>query len=179
MFKTHVIETGLASPAAAKPEKPVDASVDALLSSTFTYSSVIPAPLRKVWALYTDVNTINRISPVLARVNFERVDLPLRAGAEIIFVGKYPPYWRWHARLETFVEQSHFIDLQVRGPFAFWRHQHLFMARGAATEMSDHVTFSLPGGRRVNQFAGPLIKILLRFYFRHRHRQTRALLQTS
>ncbi len=72
-------------------------------TSVFIYSSLLPAPLAKVWTLYADVNTINKISPFFARVNFSRVDLPLRAGSEMVFVGKYPPRLCWHARIETFV----------------------------------------------------------------------------
>ena len=129
-----------------------------------------------MWALYADVNTINKISPFFARVNFERIDLPLRAGSEIIFLGKYPPRLRWHARLEAFVENSHFVDVQVRGPFAFWRHEHIFKAHGNATKMIDRVKLSLSGGRLWNRLAAPLIKMLLYFYFQHRHRRTRSLL---
>lgn len=61
------------------------------MRAQFSYSSIVPAPLGKVWALYPDANSINKISPPFARVNFARLDLPLRAGAEIILAGKYSP----------------------------------------------------------------------------------------
>lgn len=161
----------------AKLENSLSLSPVSPVTSNFIHSSIIPAPLEKVWLLYADVNTINRISPAFAQVNFERVDLPLGAGSEIIFIGKYPPRLRWHARIEIFVEHSHFVDVQMSGPFAFWRHQHLFQAHDAATKMTDRIAFSLPGGRFWNRLAAPLIKMLLNFYFRYRHRQTRALLK--
>lgn len=147
------------------------------MQNQFIYSSLIPAPLEKVWALYADVNTINKISPPLARVNFERVDLPLRVGSEIIFIGKYPPRLRWHARIEEFVANSHFVDVQVTGPFAQWRHEHIFKVHGKATEMIDQVTFRVKGGRVLNIFFSPLLKLLLRVYFLYRHHWTRILLQ--
>ena len=142
------------------------------MQTQFIYSSLISAPLEKLWALYADVNTINKISPPLARVNFERVDLPLRAGAEIIFAGKYPPRMRWHARLEAFVENSHFVDVQVSGPFAFRRHEHIINARGNTTKMIDRITFVLKGGRRLNRFLTPLVILILRTYFSYRHYRT-------
>jgi ligand-binding SRPBCC domain-containing protein len=163
--------SGLLKSQSASPTSPK------LLASRFVYSSIIPAPLEKVWALYADVNTINQISPFLARVNFERVDLPLRAGSEIIFVGKYPPYLRWHARIVEFVSNSHFVDVQVAGPFEEWRHEHIFKARGDATEMIDQVTFRLNGGEALNKFLAPLVNLLLRAYFSFRYRRTRILLQ--
>ncbi len=144
----------------------------------FTHSSFIPAPLEKVWALYADVNTINKISPPFARVNFERVDLPLRAGSEIVFVAKYPPRLRWHAKIEAFVPNSHFVDVQVAGPFAEWRHEHIFKAHGDKTEMIDQVAFRLKGGSLWNSLVAPVAKLLLYCYFRYRHRCTRTLLLT-
>jgi ligand-binding SRPBCC domain-containing protein len=148
----------------------------AKMQSQFIYSSIIPAPLEKVWALYAEVNSINKISPFFARVNFERVDLPLRAGSEIIFVGKYPPRLRWHAKIEAFVPNSHFVDMPVAGPFAEWRHEHIFKSRGETTEMIDQVTFCMKNGRVLNMLFAPLLKLLLRVYFSYRHRRTRQLL---
>jgi ligand-binding SRPBCC domain-containing protein len=147
------------------------------MQSEFVYSSVIPVPLEKVWSFYADVNAINPISPPFARVNFERVDLPLRTGSEIVFVGKYPPRLRWHAKIEALVPNSHFVDVQVEGPFAEWRHEHIFKARGEATEMIDQVTFRLKGGETLNKFLVLLVTLLLRAYFSYRHRRTSILLQ--
>lgn len=178
MFKNNVSEAGLALNEFSNLAESHRPSSTSPIASNFIYSSIIPAPLEKVWMLYADVNTINRISPAFARVIFERVDLPLGAGSEMIFIGKYPPRLRWHARIETFVENSYFVDVQISGPFAFWRHQHLFKPHGEATEMIDRVSFSLPGGRFWNQLVAPLIAMLLHFYFRYRHRQTRALLKS-
>jgi hypothetical protein len=145
-------------------------------ASVFIYSSLLSAPLKKVWALYANVDTINKISPFFARVNFARVDLPLRAGSEIIFVGKYPPRLRWHARIETFVENSHFVDVQVSGPFVFWRHEHIFKAHGEATALIDQVTFCTKGGSVLNMLCAPLLNFILWAYFLYRHHRTKKLL---
>jgi len=77
MSNNNVSEVGLAQRDLSKSEKPSSASPTSPIFSNFTYSSVIPAPREKVWALYAEVNSINKISPSFARVNFERVDLPL------------------------------------------------------------------------------------------------------
>lgn len=89
------------------------------MQSQFICSSIIPAPLEKVWALYAEVNTIDQISPRFTRVKFERVDLPRRAGSEIVFVGKYSPRLCWHARIDVFVFNSHFVDMQISDRLTF------------------------------------------------------------
>lgn len=145
----------------------------------FAYSSIVKANREKVWSLYADIAAINKISPPLAQVNIERVDLPLRAGSEIIFIGKYPPRLRWHARIEAFVAGSHFVDVQLSGPFASWRHEHIFIAQKDETEMIDRLTFTLKGGRLVNVLFTPAMTLLLRAYFSYRHDRTRAILHTA
>lgn len=76
------------------------------MRAQFSYSPIVPAPLEKVWALYPDANSINKISPPFARVNFARLDLPLRAGAEIILADKYSPPQkkRGHAKIAAVVD---------------------------------------------------------------------------
>jgi ligand-binding SRPBCC domain-containing protein len=82
-----------------------------------------------------------------------------------------------HARIETFVENSHFVDVQVSGPFAHWRHEHLFKSHERGTEMTDRVEFLLKGGRVINLLLTLLVKLLLRAYFVYRHHRTMVLLR--
>lgn len=83
-----------------------------------------------------------------------------------------PPKIRWHAKIEAFVEGSRFIDVQVSGPFAYWRHEHLFKSRKRGTEMTHRVEFLLKGGLAINLLLTPLVKLRLRGYFAYRHRRT-------
>lgn len=43
-------------------------------------------------------------------------------------------------------QAGRFVDEQVRGPFAMMRHEHLFEPGGAATRMTDRMTFAAPLG---------------------------------
>jgi len=46
-----------------------------------------------------------------------------------------------------------FVDVQVEGPFAHWRHEQTFAASGdKATEVRDRFEFGLPFGR-IGEFA--------------------------
>jgi ligand-binding SRPBCC domain-containing protein len=39
-----------------------------------------------------------------------------------------------------------FTDEQIRGPFRYFRHEHLFRPHGAGTLMMDRVSFAAPLG---------------------------------
>jgi ligand-binding SRPBCC domain-containing protein len=65
---------------------------------------------------------------------------------------------RWRTRIIDWTPPHQFIDLQLRGPYTLWHHQHRFFASGAGsgfeaerarsggTECSDRVIYKLPGG---------------------------------
>jgi ligand-binding SRPBCC domain-containing protein len=56
----------------------------------------------------------------------------------------------WDAEITDFEWDSHFCDVQRRGPFAYWKHCHRLEAqvRGAlpGTLLTDHVEYELPLG---------------------------------
>lgn len=52
--------------------------------------------------------------------------------------------FRMTSRVTELDRPSRFVDEQVRGPFSSFRHEHLFEPAGAATVMTDRITFSAP-----------------------------------
>ena len=91
-----------------------------------------------------------------------------------------PVRLRWEAEIDSFVWNSHFSDLQLRGPFAYWHHVHTVCIESrngeAGTLLQDEVQYRLPLGR-AGDLAHPLVAWQLRKTFDHRHRRTRELLQ--
>jgi len=45
--------------------------------------------------------------------------------------------WRMTSRITAFDPPHLFVDEMVRGPFALFRHEHHFLARGRETRMTD------------------------------------------
>ncbi|WP_395243052.1 SRPBCC family protein [Agromyces sp. MMS24-K17] len=78
--------------------------------------------------------------------------------------------WRaWHfgvpfrmtSRITEYERPSRFVDEQVRGPFAGFRHVHRFEAAGGRTTMVDEVGFAAPFG-----WLGRMVEPALRAYLR-------------
>jgi hypothetical protein len=53
---------------------------------------------------------------------------------------------QWKTRIEEFVEGSHFVDVQLKGPYKMWRHRHDFEDVEGGTRMTDGVDYELPFG---------------------------------
>ena len=124
---------------------------------TRIYQTKIAAPLARVWLFHTDAQNLPRLSPPAAKVRLESADLPLREGARLVILAKGPlgrPI-RWVAKITEctppnavlFGAEARFVDEQVQGPFASWRHEHEMEAVDANTTLlTDRVTYRVPGG---------------------------------
>ncbi len=54
--------------------------------------------------------------------------------------------WRMRNRITAFDRPRRFVDEQVNGPFAHFRHEHLFATQQNVTRMIDRIEFSAPLG---------------------------------
>jgi ligand-binding SRPBCC domain-containing protein len=62
-------------------------------------------------------------------------------------------WWRMTSRITEYDRPQRFVDEMVRGPFATFRHEHLFEAEadGRGTYMTDTVDFRMPLGALVDR----------------------------
>jgi uncharacterized protein YbjT (DUF2867 family)/ligand-binding SRPBCC domain-containing protein len=54
--------------------------------------------------------------------------------------------WRMTSGLTGFVRPAKFVDEQLRGPFARWRHEHRFEDQGDSTLITDRIDYEVPLG---------------------------------
>ena len=52
----------------------------------------------------------------------------------------------WKTVIEEWDPPNGFVDIQTRGPYRKWRHEHVFADRGDRTECVDRVHYQLYGG---------------------------------
>jgi ligand-binding SRPBCC domain-containing protein len=53
---------------------------------------------------------------------------------------------RWQTRIEVWDPPRRFVDIQVKGPYRRWHHEHVFEPRDNGTLCSDRVDYSVLGG---------------------------------
>ncbi|MFD6053026.1 hypothetical protein [Agromyces sp. NPDC060279] len=73
-------------------------------------------------------------------------------------------------RIDALERPSRFVDEQLRGPFALFRHEHRFEPLDGGTLMRDHVVFRGPLGR----LAEPVLRRHLLRLFEERNRHVAA-----
>lgn len=120
--------------------------------------TIVAAPIARVWQFFTDpVKNLPLISPPTDAVVIESADLPLREGSHLIIAARDPFGRRilWRSLIEQFTPpravvfgvEARFVDVQVSGPFAAWRHAHEFEAvDDKTTRIVDRITYKPPLG---------------------------------
>ena len=53
---------------------------------------------------------------------------------------------RWTTEILEWEPPHRFVDVQLRGPYKLWHHEHRFTREGSGTRITDEVRYALPLG---------------------------------
>jgi ligand-binding SRPBCC domain-containing protein len=147
------------------------------------FSAEIEAPLETVWAFHDTVESMPKITPPQTKVRIEGKPGPMAKGVRFTLVIRQPPIFfplRWETIITEYEPPYRFVDEQGKGPFAFWRHEHIFeRAPGNRTLLRDVVTYVPPFGLLGNIADTLFIRRQLNAMFAYRHAQTRLRLENK
>jgi ligand-binding SRPBCC domain-containing protein len=144
-----------------------------------TWSSHFAVPAERLFAFHRDARNLPRISPPL--LCFQLVTPPAVSApgdSQVFRMGLGPFQSNWKARITHVIEPRLVEDVQERGLFRSWRHQHRVATDGDGSRLTDVVTFRLfpgPAGEILDYFT---VRPALIAMFAWRHWRTRALLRT-
>ncbi|MEM8727156.1 MAG: SRPBCC family protein [Chlamydiota bacterium] len=108
----------------------------------------LPFPVTDVFSFFEQPKNLEKLTPhFLQFQTLTPTAVKMDTGAVIDYVLKV---WSFPIRWTTLITDYHppysFIDLQLKGPYAYWHHQHSFEALDNRTIMKDCVTYALPLG---------------------------------
>ena len=146
----------------------------------FQKSSHIDATLERLISFHEAPLALASLTPPPIQMRVRRDDRQSLTEGEIeitLWFGPLPI--RWIARHEAGPTPDSFADVQVKGPLAYWRHEHIFRETGRGVELTDRVAIAHHSG-----LIGLLTRlafdgIALRLLFAYRHWRTRRALQST
>ena len=139
--------------------------------------TVLPKDVDTVFAFFGNAENLERITPPeLAFEILTSTPIVMRAGKLIDYrLRLFGVPFRWRTRIVEWQPPHHFIDEQLRGPYASWRHVHTFTECDSGTRMTDRVEYQLPL-LPAGAVALPLVRRQLDKIFRYRASTIRRLL---
>lgn len=135
----------------------------------------LPVPREEAFAWHGREGAFERLVPPFEPVAVRaRTGQGIDAGATVELVtGKPPLALSWLARHTVCEPPARFEDVQERGPFAHWHHQHIFEEAGPGrSRLVDRVEYALPVAPLGGFFAGSFVRQKLERMFAWRHSTT-------
>jgi ligand-binding SRPBCC domain-containing protein len=114
----------------------------------FRAEQTVPRPVDEVFAFFSKAENLQELTPPWLHFHILSVDpAPVRKGTLI----RYSLRWRifpihWTTEILEWDPPYSFVDVQLKGPYKLWRHEHRFKAEGTSTVISDRVQYRLPFG---------------------------------
>ncbi|MEQ1911700.1 MAG: SRPBCC family protein [Vicinamibacterales bacterium] len=142
---------------------------------TFVASTRIPASAEDVFDWHEAPGAFERLTPSWERVRVLRHEGGIRDGARVsLLVGQAPFSLQWDLEHRDYRHGHSFTDLQLRGPFRFWRHVHRMIPQGPQDcLLEDTIEYELPLGAIGRLVGGPFVRRKLKRLFAYRHDVTR------
>lgn len=127
---------------------------------TLRRKQFLPIGLPEAWGFFSKPENLGQITPGYMKFRIIHVsgDGNMFSGQIIryqLYVFPFIP-WKWTTRITDVEEPHSFVDEQLSGPYAFWRHRHQFVSTDRGVEVSDEVDYAIPFG-----FVGRIVNRLL------------------
>jgi ligand-binding SRPBCC domain-containing protein len=106
----------------------------------------VPAPVDQVWTFCSQPKNLAAISPEFLHLSVSAPDSPQEADLVHITLnpGGFGATIKWDSRISCVQNNGStraFVDTQEKGPFMYWRHEHVFESGAIEIEGSRSKSF--------------------------------------
>lgn len=143
-------------------------------TSLYSYESNISASTADVFAYYKRPATLLRLVPPWEHFKILRQTGGIEDGGSVTLQVKIGPCnCIWKTIHQDYQENQQFSDVQVKGPFKYWKHTRSFRSMNAnVTNLKDTIQFEIPFGQLGYQLGYSKIRERLNQVFTYRHTLT-------
>jgi ligand-binding SRPBCC domain-containing protein len=133
---------------------------------------IVKADEKQTWSFFSSAENLPAITPPWLAFTI-KTPAPIRIENDALL--DYTIKWlgipiKWRTRIIEWEPPRMFIDLQLRGPYVLWHHQHVFTPCDGGTLCSDRVLYKLPLGWLGRPAQALVVKKQLLEIFRYRRK---------
>lgn len=113
--------------------------------SVFESSQTVHASLNDVFAFFSDPQNLERLTPSTLRFAFRLLPDTVERGSRISYrLQLHGVPISWDTLIARWDPPHSFVDFQLHGPYALWRHEHRFTEVPGGVRLDDRVQYALP-----------------------------------
>lgn len=134
---------------------------------------VVRKNLLDVFDFFSKATNLEIITPQFLNFHILNVSTPdVQEGTIINYSLKlYGIPFRWRTLITNWVPPNRFTDIQIKGPYSLWKHDHFFVAIDENnTKVIDEVIFMIPFPRISNLIVGKWVCGRVREIFEYRQK---------
>jgi ligand-binding SRPBCC domain-containing protein len=107
----------------------------------------VPQPLDEVFDFFADARNLEALTPPWLRFEIlTPMPIAMRPGARIDYrLRVHGVPLRWRSEITVWEPPHRFVDVQIRGPYRHWHHEHRFAERDGGTAIGDVVDYAVGG----------------------------------
>lgn len=112
----------------------------------------LPISIHRVFSFFADASNLEELTPKWLHFQILKPGkIEMKAGQTIDYRLKLHGFpIRWRSLITDWNPPYHFCDLQIKGPYRLWRHDHFFEEIEDGCIVRDQVQYNLIGGRLIN-----------------------------
>ncbi len=112
--------------------------------------TILPITLLEAWDFFSNPSNLSKITPVEMDFKVVTKGLPRHIHNGLIIEYVVRPLasvpLKWLSQISSVNAPHSFVDEQLKGPYAYWHHEHTFEEKDGKVLMIDKVTYAVPFG---------------------------------
>jgi ligand-binding SRPBCC domain-containing protein len=115
---------------------------------TLTKEQFVPAPVETVFGFFSRPENLSKLTPPgLGFVILTPPPIEMKKDALIDYTIRLLGIRvRWTTLITAYEAGSSFVDEQLKGPYSYWHHSHVFESAPGGTIVRDRIRYALPFG---------------------------------
>lgn len=130
----------------------------------------VPEKIENVFSFFADEKNLEKITPNY--LNFKvlaKTSDSIQKGTTIDYrLQLHGLSLHWKTLIESFEKNNNFTDIQIQGPYSFWKHFHEFEEFSGGTIIRDKVLYKLPLGKLGSIITGRFVNYDIKKIFDYR-----------
>lgn len=114
---------------------------------TFETQTILTKSLQEVFPFFANAENLDAVTPPWLKFEIlTPLPIEMKVGTKVDYrLRLHGIPIRWRSEITEWDPPHKFTDVQLKGPYRFWKHEHFFVSEGNQTRMIDRVEYDVPG----------------------------------